>query len=162
MRLDELAPVGGRAAGRRDWRWLKRFAEMGEDLPDRARLGDEPDVAALAAEACVSRSTLEHRFLAVVGRSIHEAFVRQRVAGVRRLVAETNLPLKAIASRTGFKSVQYMTTFLHRHAGLTPARLRSLERAASGPTGPVEDRSRRLPDDLTAMADTPAVIEEKT
>jgi LacI family transcriptional regulator len=94
----------------------------------RAHPWERPDVAALAAEACVSRSTLEHRFLAVVGRSIHEAFVRQRVAGVRRLVAETNLPLKAIASRTGFKSVQYMTTFLHRHAGLTPARLRSMER----------------------------------
>jgi LacI family transcriptional regulator len=94
----------------------------------RANPWERPDVRALAAEACVSRSTLEHRFLAVVGRSIHEAFVRQRVAGVRRLVAETDLPLKAIASRTRFRSVQYMTTFLHRHTGLTPARLRAVER----------------------------------
>jgi LacI family transcriptional regulator len=121
-----------------------------------------PDLAALAATACVSRSTLEHRFQAVVGRSIHEAFVRQRVAGVRRLVAETNLPLKAIASRTGFKSVQYMTTFLHRHAGLTPARLRSLERAASRLTGSLEDRSSKAPDDLAAKADAPAALPEKT
>jgi len=99
----------------------------------RANPWERPDVAALAAEACVSRSTLEHRFREVVGRSIHEAFVRQRVAGVRRLVAETRLPLKAIAARTGFKSVQYMTTFLHRHTGLTPARLRSVERVYAGP-----------------------------
>lgn len=94
----------------------------------RATPWQRPDVVALAAEACVSRSTLEHRFREVVGRSIHEAFVRQRVSGVRRLVAETALPLKAIAARTGFKSVQYMTTFLRRHTGLTPAHLRSVER----------------------------------
>jgi LacI family transcriptional regulator len=90
---------------------------------------ERPDVAALAAEACVSRSTLEQRFREVVGRSVHEAFVRQRVAAVRRLVVDTALPLKVIAARTGFKSVQYMTTFLHRHTGLTPARLRALERS---------------------------------
>jgi LacI family transcriptional regulator len=88
----------------------------------------KPDVDALAAAACVSRSTLETRFKAVVGRSIHEEFVRLRLTGLRRLITETELPLKAIAVRTGFPSVQYMTTFLHRHAGLTPARLRAVER----------------------------------
>ena len=54
--------------------------------------------------------------------------MRIRLAGLRRLVVETDLPLKAIAARTGFRSVQYMTTFLHRHTGLTPARLRAVER----------------------------------
>ena len=88
----------------------------------------KPDIAALASEACVSRSTLDHRFKAVVGRSIHEEFVRLRLAGVRRLIADTDLPLTTIAARTGFPSVQYMTTFLHRHTGLTPARLRTVER----------------------------------
>jgi LacI family transcriptional regulator len=86
-----------------------------------------PDIAALAGEACLSRSTLEQRFRAVVGRSIHEEFNRLRVAAVRRLVSDTDLPLKAVAARAGFRSVQYMTTFLHRHTGLTPARLRAVE-----------------------------------
>ena len=84
--------------------------------------------SALAHDACVSRSTLENRFKVAVVRSIHEEFVRLRLAGLRRLVVETDLPLKAIAARTGFRSVQYMTTFLHRHTGLTPARLRAVER----------------------------------
>jgi LacI family transcriptional regulator len=96
----------------------------------------KPDVDGLAHEVCLSRSTLEHRFKAVVGRSIHEEFVRLRLAGIRRLIADTDLPLKTVAVRTGFRSVQYMTTFLHRHTGLTPARLRAVERrrdvAASG------------------------------
>jgi len=88
----------------------------------------KPDVAALAAAACVSRSTLDKRFKAVVGRSLHDEFVRLRVAGLRQLVAGTDLPLKTIAARAGFPSVQYMTTFLRRHTGLTPARLRAVER----------------------------------
>jgi hypothetical protein len=52
MDLHELAPVGGRPAGGRDRRRFERFAEVGEDLPDRTWLrdeGDEPDVAAAIA-----------------------------------------------------------------------------------------------------------------
>ena len=48
MRLDEFAPVGGRATSRRDGWWLERFAQVCKDLPDRPRLRDErnqPDVA---------------------------------------------------------------------------------------------------------------------
>lgn len=94
-----------------------------------------PDVASIAAAACVSRSTLENRFRAVIGRSIHEEFVRLRLSGLRRLITETDLPLKVVAVRAGFPSVQYMTTFLHRHTGVTPARLRAVERRVpSGPT----------------------------
>jgi LacI family transcriptional regulator len=100
----------------------------------RAAPWKRPDVAALAAEACVSRSTLDQRFRTLVGRSIHEEFVRLRVAGVRQLVSQTSLPLKAIAARAGFRSVQYMTTFLHRHTGLTPARLRTIEGARRPPS----------------------------
>jgi LacI family transcriptional regulator len=91
---------------------------------DRCR---KPDIAALASEACVSRSTLENRFRASVGHSVHEEFVRLRLAGMRRLITETDLPLKVIAARTGFRSVQYMTTFFHRHTGMTPGRLRAVE-----------------------------------
>mgnify|MGYP006919672060 CR=1 FL=1 len=45
--LNELAPIGRWAAGRRDVRRLERFAKMGQDLPDRPWLRDEgnqPDV----------------------------------------------------------------------------------------------------------------------
>ena len=37
--LDELAPVGGWPACRRDWRRLERFAEVRDDLPDRGFAG---------------------------------------------------------------------------------------------------------------------------
>jgi len=93
----------------------------------------KPDITAVAAELCLSRPTLEARFKSVVGRSIHDESVRLRVAAIRRLITQTDLPLKTISSRAGFSSVQYMTTFLHRHTGTTPARLRVAERRLPGP-----------------------------
>jgi len=100
----------------------------------RANPWKKPDIDGIADGVCLSRSTLESRFRGVMGRSIHEEFVRLRVAGVRRLIADTDLPLKSIAARAGFPSVQYMTTFLHRHTGLTPARLRVVERGRRSPS----------------------------
>lgn len=94
----------------------------------RANPLTKPDLAALAEELCLSRPTLETRFKAVVGRSIHDESVRLRVAAIRKLITQTDLPLKTISARAGFSSVQYMTTFLHRHTGTTPARLRIVER----------------------------------
>ena len=61
MRLDELAPVGGRPASGRDRRRFERFAEVGENLPDRSGLRDErdqPDVA--AARLAQERKLLPH------------------------------------------------------------------------------------------------------
>jgi LacI family transcriptional regulator len=89
----------------------------------------KPRADDLAAAVGVSRSSLEHRFRAAVGRSIHEEHVRLRLAATRKLIVETDLPLKAVAMRAGFPSLQYMTTFVRRHTGVTPARLRAVERA---------------------------------
>jgi LacI family transcriptional regulator len=87
----------------------------------------KPNVESLARAAGISRSSLEKRFRSAVGRSIHDEHVRLRIAGTRKLLVETDLPLKAIAARVGFPSLQYMTTFVRRHTGLTPARLRAVE-----------------------------------
>ena len=61
MDLDELAPVGGRAPGRRDGWWLERFAQVREDPSNRPRFRnerDEPDVA--AAGWALERKLLPH------------------------------------------------------------------------------------------------------
>ena len=87
-----------------------------------------PAIEALAAAVGLSRTSLESRFKGAVGRSIHEEYIRLRLAATRRLITTSDLPLKTVAARTGFPSVQYMTTFVRRHTGLTPARLRALEK----------------------------------
>ena len=94
----------------------------------RASPWQKPRVASVAEAHGLSPATLEHRFQAAVGRSIHAEFVRYRMQRLRRLVVETDLPLKTIATQAGFPSLQYMTTFVRRHTGTTPARLRAMER----------------------------------
>ena len=90
--------------------------------------GRKPAVEALAAAVGLSRASLESRFKTAIGRSLHQEYIRLRLAATRRLITNSELPLKTVAARTGFPSVQYMTTFLRRHTGLTPARMRALER----------------------------------
>ena len=61
MRLDEFAPVGGRAPGRRDGGRRERFAEVRENLPNRPWIRDErnqPDVAATVG--ALERKLISH------------------------------------------------------------------------------------------------------
>jgi len=88
----------------------------------------KPSAQEIADRAGLSRAGLEQRFRAAVGRTIHEEFIRLRVQRLRALITDSDLPLKMIATRAAFPSLQYMTTFLRRHTGLTPARLRAVER----------------------------------
>jgi LacI family transcriptional regulator len=74
----------------------------------------------------ISRSGLESRFSSALGYSIHTAIGHTKLERVRRLVSETELPLKQIAAEGGFKSVQHMTTLFVRTFGQTPGRYRRL------------------------------------
>jgi LacI family transcriptional regulator len=81
-----------------------------------------PDVVNAVA---VSRSGLETLFAAVLGYTIHSAIRKVQMERVRRLVSDTNLPLKQIAADTGFKSVQHMTTHFVKAFGQPPAKYRN-------------------------------------
>lgn len=86
------------------------------------------DIGELVAASKLSRWQLEDRFRRVVGRSIHEDMLHVRLNEARRLVTTTDLPLKQIAPRAGFRSVAYMTTLFRRHFNATPAALRKSAR----------------------------------
>ena len=84
-------------------------------------------VEELAAVSGLARWKLEKSFKEIVGHSVHDDIVRVRLAEVQRLLRSTDLPLKAVAPRTGFHSVPYLITVFRRHFGITPARFRRLE-----------------------------------
>ena len=52
MGLHEFAPVGGRATSGRDGRRLERFAEVCENLPDRAWFADRKSAATGGCQEC--------------------------------------------------------------------------------------------------------------
>ena len=78
--------------------------------------------------ATVSRSTLEARFRAVLGRSIHGEIRRVQLEMAQRLLATTNMPLKEVARQSGFSSVQYFTVVFREATGVTPASARRTAR----------------------------------
>ena len=106
----------------------------------RERAFGNISVAELAEIAGVARWKLEKRFCEAVGHSIHEDIVRVRLAEVQRLLRTTDLPLKAIAPRTGFRSVPYLVTVFRRRFATTPAQFRRLEQRGMIVTA--EDRRR--------------------
>lgn len=85
---------------------------------DPAQVGD------VVAAVQVSRSTLQARFKAVMGRTLHAEIQRVQIERARRLVATTDLPLKQVATAAGFVHVNYLTTVFRRHTGWTPAEYR--------------------------------------
>jgi LacI family transcriptional regulator len=72
----------------------------------------------------VSRSLLEKRFRACLGRTPLAEITRQRVQRARQLLAETELPIARIGPLCGFTSNARLSTIFHRHTGQTPTAYR--------------------------------------
>jgi LacI family transcriptional regulator len=72
----------------------------------------------------LSRRVLEARFEKLLGRTPHEEITRIQVGRVKELLAETDLPLAAVAHRAGYKHVEYMSVVFKRETGLPPSQYR--------------------------------------
>ena len=79
-----------------------------------------PDYELLAREVGVSAGTLRRRFKAATGSPIHAFVVRERVARARTLLAETDRPLKDIASSLGYANVYFFARQFRQVAGVAP------------------------------------------
>ena len=76
----------------------------------------------------VSRRILEARFKKLLGHSPHEETLRVQLRRVRQLLEETDLPLKTIADRSGFKHVEYLSAAFKREIGQPPRDYRAKHR----------------------------------
>lgn len=97
----------------------------------RDNLSRSIGVAAAAAAAGLPRHQLERRFASVRGESVHATLIRLRLFEVRRLLTLTDLPVKAIAARTGFCHAQHLSNAFKRLEGLSPQAYRLNERRLS-------------------------------
>ncbi|HEY7330194.1 MAG TPA: XylR family transcriptional regulator [Gemmataceae bacterium] len=87
-------------------------------IRDRARHG--VTVEEVLREVSLSRSLLERRMRQAIGRTPKEEILRLQLECVRELLAETNLSLKQIASRTGYKYPQNLVALFKKKFGQTP------------------------------------------
>lgn len=96
--------------------WLERvFAVL-----DSAVVDQPPDYEALAEELGMSLTTLRRRFRKATGVSPHVYLLHRRVAVARRLLAQTDLPLKAVAEQAGYGDVFFFSRQFRRFTGVAP------------------------------------------
>lgn len=83
-----------------------------------------PDYSSIARHAALSEATLRRHFKSATGTSPHAHFLANRIAAARRLLAETNLPIKEIASFLGYANIHFFSRQFREIAGVSPAAFR--------------------------------------
>ncbi|MEA2709532.1 MAG: LacI family transcriptional regulator [Phycisphaerales bacterium] len=78
----------------------------------------------VAENVPVSRSVLQRRFQAVLGRSVHNEIVRVQLRKAQELLKETDLSVRTIAEKAGFKHPEYMAAVFKHRVGVTPVQYR--------------------------------------
>lgn len=101
--------------------WLRLHAA------DKLRLGD------CAAAVGVSLRTLQQRFAAELDRGPAAVLLAMRLDHAARLLAETDMPLKAVAQRSGLTSAAYLCTAFARERGETPGTWRARHQGTTPP-----------------------------
>jgi AraC-like DNA-binding protein len=92
----------------------------------------EVDIGTLAGRLNISRRTLERHFRKSTGRSLLEEIQNCRVARARRLLVETDIPIKEIVFRAGFNTREQLRQAFAKVFGQSPD---SFRRQNSEPDG---------------------------
>ena len=108
------------AAGTRP-AWLKA-AVAKLDVAARGEAG--VDYESVAEALGMTEVTFRRRFRAVMGVPPHEYVLRSRVAEARRLLGETDVPIKSIAQQLGYSDVYFFSRQFRKFAGVPPALFR--------------------------------------
>jgi LacI family transcriptional regulator len=85
----------------------------------------------VASRLNLSRSTLDRRFRAAVGRLPGEEIRRVKFDRVRRLLEQTRMPLAEIAAACGFASISSLSHCFRHELGVSPTQYRARSGAMS-------------------------------
>ncbi|WP_425955432.1 AraC family transcriptional regulator [Xylanimonas sp. McL0601] len=95
-----------------------------------ARFAEPVSTASVARELGYTAGHLTTVMRERTGRTVLDWLTERRMSEARRLLAETDLPLAAIAARTGFRDAAYLTRRFRTWHGMTPLRWRQGTRAS--------------------------------
>jgi AraC-like DNA-binding protein len=122
IELAEDRSGGGASAAASTEPWLTELLEAVEGGEEWETFA--PDYEAFAQAHGMALSTLRRRFREATGTPLHEWAVQVRVARARRLLGETDLPVKAVAERLGYRDVYFFTRQFRQSVGVPPAAYR--------------------------------------
>jgi LacI family transcriptional regulator len=94
---------------------------------------EDIDVSDVLRAVPMSRSTLDRRFIKILGRSPKDEILRVRLGRVKQLLAETDLPLSLISEKVGLEHVEHLSRMFKEREGLTPSDFRAQSFARNGP-----------------------------
>jgi AraC-like DNA-binding protein len=81
-------------------------------------------VNSILMQVPASRRTLERRFQKIHGHSIHEEITQCRLSRARRLLRETNMPIKTVAYLSGFRCAEVMRRSFEKVLAQPPSEFR--------------------------------------
>jgi LacI family transcriptional regulator len=103
----------------------------------RAHAGEAIDVGDVLRHVPMSRTLLERKFKRWLGHTPHEHILRTRLGRVKELLVSTDLPIGAIAERTGFAHSEYLSVAFRRLTGQPPGAFRTRHRAGNPGPSPI-------------------------
>ncbi|NJL31399.1 MAG: AraC family transcriptional regulator [Phycisphaerales bacterium] len=92
--------------------WLKQI------MSALATVGPDLNYKALARSQGMSLTTLRRKFRAATGMTMHEHHLACRMTEARRLLGETDLPIKVVADELGYRDLYYFNRQFHQQVGV--------------------------------------------
>lgn len=102
----------------------------------RENLGRSIGVGDAAVAVNTPRHKLEEHFETSMGQTVYATLTRLRIFEVKRMLALTALPVKEIATRTGFCHAQHLNNAFRRQERCTPSDYRRRESRQRAETAP--------------------------
>jgi AraC family transcriptional regulator len=93
-----------------------------------AHVAGDPSLARLAAVVGLSPVYFARQFKLATGLPPYQYLLQRRLERAKRLLAEGELPIAAVALDTGFCHQEHLTRLFRRHCGVTPGAYRAIVR----------------------------------
>jgi len=88
------------------------------------------DVSDVLRSVPMSRSSLDRRFIRIMGHSPKDEILRVRLNRAKQLLVETDFSQALIAEKVGFEHVEYLSRIFKKRVGKTPSEFRARSQAA--------------------------------
>lgn len=87
-----------------------------------------PDYTLVARQMGIAQSTFRRRFREAAGLPLHHWAMQRRTDAAGQLLSQTDLPIKHIADRLGYRDVYYFSRQFRQQMGVTPGAYRRTAR----------------------------------
>ncbi len=83
------------------------------------------NVSDILSAVPLSRSVLERRFVAFLGRGPKAEILRVQIERAKELLKVTDFPLNVLAEKSGFRHTEYLSVIFKKKTGMTPGQYRA-------------------------------------